>query len=443
MGHKIIDLLLLILAITIIYARYQALRVPLPNSDIPFVISGSITSVPISYGDRQYFKLGQVQIVARVPPEYQYGDYLTATGTLTPRMDMRYPKIVGALSGASERIVGEAGFAPTSNVLITIQKNLFNFRQTLVQQITTYLPSPEAELISGVLWGAKASLPKTFSDDLKRTGTIHLVVVSGYNISVICALLLTAFSVLGRKTATIATILGIMVFTLLTGAEAPSVRAAIMGGLVVLGQLWGRERTALRLLVISAGIMLIVNPLWAEDLGFQLSFLATLGILIFGQQKNTTKKNNDKRIANNDGNRPKLVTRYSLFVNQTQRAISTVFGAIWPELRATLAAQALTWPLIATTLGTVSLISPVANLLISWTVPLLMALGALLTILSPLSSLGSQVVSGVVLVPAALFVSVVTNLSKIPFASVDIGLGNELAIAYYLIIGAWLAVKRR
>lgn len=72
MGHKIIDLLLLILAITIIYARYQALRVPLPNSDIPFVISGSITSVPISYGDRQYFKLGQVQIVARVPPEYQY-----------------------------------------------------------------------------------------------------------------------------------------------------------------------------------------------------------------------------------------------------------------------------------------------------------------------------------------------------------------------------------
>lgn len=428
---RALDILLLVLAITIIYYRYEAIKIPTPKSDVLTVISDYVSSVPTSFGNLQYFKLGQIQVVTRVPPTYEYGDYLTVEGTLTPKMQMRYPKIVSGSPG-----LDEASRPRMTNVFVGLQRNLLNFRQTLVSQITRHLPSPEAELIAGVLWGAKSNLPPDFSDALRKTGTIHMVVVSGYNISVICALLLTSFSVLGKRLSTLVTIIGILVFTLLTGAEAPSVRAAIMGSLVVVGQLIGRERTALRLLIISAVTMLIVNPLWVTDLGFQLSFLATLGILVFGGTSGKTDNREQKselemRKGRGENNPPSHISFQFL---------SSVFSHLSsrPELKTTLAAQVLTWPLIATAFGTVSLISPVANVLTGWTVPLMIAGGALLTFLSPLSSPIAKLISLVLYVPASFFVNVVTMLSKLPFATVNISFGKELVVIYYLIVGFWL-----
>lgn len=428
---RLVDLLFLILAITTIYYRYQLIKLPVPKSDIPFVISDQVTDLPRTFGDLQYFKLGQVQVVTRTPPVYQYGDHLTAKGTLTPKMEMRYPRI----TEFANLLVSQSNNNGKFDWWLKIQKNLLNLRETLTQQISDNLPSPEAELISGVLWGEKASLPKDFNDALKRTGTIHMVVVSGYNISVVAAILLTLFSIFGRRLGGFLTILGIVVFTLLTGAQSATIRAAVMGSLAVIGKINGREKTALRLLLISAILILIVNPLLVEDLGFQLSFLATLGILLFGGGSPVTITKKD--VATPGSFCLELGSGSGITV------LRDVLRALWPELRTTLAAQVLVWPILATAFGQVSLISPAANIAVAWLIPYLMAGGALLTAVSPLSSLLARLVSLILLVPATFFVTVVTELSKIPEAVVNFNIGKEFLIGYYLIIGLVVVTKLR
>jgi len=444
--YVLTDALLLVLATTVIYYRYEQVKLPVPKNDIPYQFSAQLLQLPTTHANWQSFKLGQVFITTRYPPEFEYGDFLTVDGVLTTKMTMGYPKISIDKPEESEKSVSQD---IRNSDLSKIQARLLALRSSLSTQIGRYLPSPEAELVAGILWGEKANLPKGFSNALKSSGVMHMVVVSGYNISVIAALMLSGFAVLGRRSSALVTVLGIIVFTLLTGAEAPSVRAAIMGGLMVLGQLIGRERTALRLLIISAVIMLIVNPLWAEDLGFRLSFLATLGILVFGGTSSIIKKSVETPHAASQINelrqRKSLKemfsdTRFGTILLEPQHvaALQKICGwiedsPIYPELKTTLTAQILTWPLLATNFGTLSLISPVTNMLVGWTVPYLMALGALLTLASAVSSLLAQMISLVLLVPATFFVETVTMLAKVPGAVVTLKVGTEFIVVYYVI----------
>jgi len=417
--NRVIDLLLLASATIIIYYRYTLIKLPVPKNDIPYKISGQVLEVPKTFGNYQSFHLGQVYVTTRYPPEYTYGEMLTAYGVLTPQMTMRFPKITATDTKNQ------------TDKLMHVHE-LVNFRSRLADLIGSYLPTPEAELVSGTLWGEKANLPKGFSSNLKRTGTIHMIVVSGYNIAVVAALLLGVFKVLGRRAAFLLTITGIAVYTLMTGAEAPSVRAAIMGGIAVLGQTLGRQQLSLRLLVIAAVIMLLINPLYIEDLGFQLSFMATLGIILFGN----TRKPPVGAVQES----PPLREHSDVpLLELVQKS------TILQELRTTLAAQVLTLPILAASFGQVSLISPLANLLVGWTIPYLMAGGAILTPLAAMcpnqTCLIPSLVSTVITVPAKLFTTVVSVLGSLSWAAVDIKIGAGVVIGYYLIITAYLFLK--
>ena len=118
-------------------------------------------------------------------------------------------------------------------------------------------------------------LPKDFEEALRNTGTIHLVVVSGYNIMIVGGFFLLLAGFIKRKYAITLSISAIVIYTLLTGAQAPTVRAAIMGGLAFSATFLGRQNLPFYTLLLAAFIMLIINHSTFSDIAFQLSFLAT------------------------------------------------------------------------------------------------------------------------------------------------------------------------
>ena len=164
---------------------------------------------------------------------------------------------------------------PQQNVILGTLASLRSSIQTTIERT---LPEPHAALLAGLLVGSSAGMPESLRLALIGSGTSHLVVVSGYNISLVAAALTSFFRASpGLRVA--APLLGVWAFTLIAGANAPAVRAAIMatGALVALGT--GRGSDALAALALAATAMLLIDPGLVFDLGFQLSVLATLGLI--------------------------------------------------------------------------------------------------------------------------------------------------------------------
>ena len=234
-----------------------------------------------------------------------------------------------------------------------------NFRAGLVRKTLARLPSPEGELILGIVLGYKSVLPKLFYDQLVNSGTVHIVVASGYNVMVVAGLMLSAMLVLGRRrAATLGAISVVWLYVLLAGGEVSLLRAAVMGSVVLVGLAWGRSTRITWSLALVVGVMLIVSPLLIENISFQLSVAATIGVALIG---------------------PYLARRW---------------GRADPlELTTTLGALLATAPFIWWHFGRLSLISLVSNSLILPLVPILMFLGALTIVaaalISPLASVAA------------------------------------------------------
>src|SRR3989338_6227148 len=145
-------------------------------------------------------------------------------------------------------------------------------RESIAAFIRSGLPEQQASLLLGIILGIKSGFPPDFYEALRVTGTLHVVVVSGFNISVITNTLAKALIFISLAFLT--------AFVLLVGATPPVVRAALMGSIALIGTVFGRQNDALRALLITVIVMLILQPSWAGELSFQLSFLATLGLIL-------------------------------------------------------------------------------------------------------------------------------------------------------------------
>ena len=123
-------------------------------------------------------------------------------------------------------------------------------------------------------------MPDEFHRLLRDTGTLHVIAASGMNVTIVAAVLMMFLvKLFARRAAIILAILGIIFYCFLAGASPPVVRAAIMGTVAYVAGFLGRERDGLVILVGSAMLMLLVNPWYIFDIGWQLSFAATGGIL--------------------------------------------------------------------------------------------------------------------------------------------------------------------
>ncbi len=241
---------------------------------------------------------------------------------------------------------------------------VYAFKEQAVTRIYQILPDPEASLLAGILLGNDNGLPADLQQAYKNTGTAHIIAISGFNIAIIAWLFVALFSrLLGKRKGAIVAVLGIILYTVLVGATASVVRAAIMGGLAIFARQVGRRQNGLITLSFTAAVMAIFNPLILWDVGFQLSFAASSGLILYAQPLE------DWAV--------RLISRFI----PSEKA-KKIAGPISAYLLFTLAAQLTTLPIMAYQFGRVSLISLVANPFILPAQPAVMILGGLALLLS-------------------------------------------------------------
>ena len=243
--------------------------------------------------------------------------------------------------------------------------------------INSYLPEPEASLLNGIIFGINLKTTKEFYQQLKIVGLLHLVVLSGINITLLAAMVSSVTKYFSKVISTMITILTIILFVIFVGPKAPIIRAAFMGLLTHVAIITGRKNYTLYALFLSLIFILIFWPLWLKTVSLQLSYGATLGIILFGQ---SNSKNN---IVNN--------------------------------LRLTFAAQVFTVPIIFFYFKQVSLISPLANLLVAETIPPLMVFGFLTAILGKINFFLGYIPSLISYGILSYLVWIIETLAKIPY----------------------------
>lgn len=284
-------------------------------------------------------------------------------------------------------------------------------REFLAQNLDEVLPQPQAGLLSGILLGVKSTLPKDFSNALRRTSTIHIVVVSGQNLTLLIGFVMGFAPIFGRKKTIILSLFTIIGYSLLTGLQIPVLRAALMVGFSLIAQLFGREKESPWILYLTAILMLIYNPNWLLSISFQLSFLATFGVIVIAPQ----------------------------FVKK----LTFLPSIIKEDLGVSLAAQALTWPVIAANFHQASIVGVLANAFVLWTVSIVMVSGIFTLIASLINPMLATLIA---LIPGALltyFVYIIQFFNSLPYASIYISKTHILVwLGYYLsVLGLFLILK--
>lgn len=287
-----------------------------------------------------------------------------------------------------------------------INLDLFpKLRDQLNEKIASFLPSPRAELLSGIVLGLKQELPSGLKLALRDTSTLHMVVVSGQNLSLLAAFLIRLSGLLTRKVAIGLTIIMILGYVILTGGDIPVLRAALMALFAFLAQVLGRQSDGLWILLLIAGLLLLINPFWITDLSFQLSFLATFGLVVIAP----------------------ILANYFKWLPIILRE----------HLVITLAAQLMVTPIILQNFHQLSLVSIPANLLVLWTIPYIMGGGLIMLSVSALSDLFGQAIALILNILLTYFIYIVQFFASLPFAWEYIGEQSLLVwIGYYLILAA-------
>ncbi len=364
-------------------------------------------------------------------PNYAYGDRLRVTGQLqTPPMldDFDYRRylaqrgIDSLMRRATIDRVAQAQGSPFWALL-------YGLKARGSALLDSVLPEPVAALANGMLLGIESGIPPDVSEAFKATGTTHVIVISGSNIALLSGVLMAGLSqVLGKRRAAFPAIAGIALYVLLVGADAAALRAGLMGSLFILAIYLGRRSTAYVSLCASALFMTLLNPLTLWDIGFQLSFMATLGLILFTPAI--------------EGQFERFLVR-RLAKDRARRVMSVLNDA----LIVTLAAQVTTLPVIVFYFGRISLISLVTNFLILPAQPPIMT-GGMATLVAGLA--WEPLARGLALIPWLFLTyttAVVRLTATVPFASVETGaLGRSAALAYMMsLLGAllWRELRRR
>ncbi len=338
------------------------------------------------------------------------GDEVTLSGSLKapePSPDFDYRSYL-----AKDGIHSLTSYAEVSVIgrERTLTRLFWSLRRTWVSQLERQFPEPTAGFLLGILIGERSSLSDGLIEAFRRTGTTHILALSGFNVSIIVAGII---AVLGRRPpAVIVALAFIAGFVFLVGPAASIIRAALMGGFLLLGQLLGRPQLATYAAIITAAGMLAINPhALRYDLGFDLSFLATLGILQLEPGLN----------------------------DRLPRLPDGIRGIV----AATLAAGLVTAPVIAASFGSVSLVAPIANLVVVPMIPWLMLGGFVSTVLSfvgePVAALPALLTAwGTVLVLEA-----VTALAEMPLAAVSVEAAKGPVAAGLAVICGIVAFRLR
>jgi competence protein ComEC len=367
---------------------------------------------------------GKVLVFVPRYPVYHYGDVLLVTGELRtpPQMDdfdypgylahqgiyatMLYPEIEVLNTGQ--------GFPPLAWI--------YSLRGHLAQTLARVLPEPQASLAQGIILGIRSSIPQDLRDDFSRSGTAHLLAISGLHLGVMAGILLgIGLWLFGRRRYLYVWLAfgAVWLYAIITGMSPPVVRGAIMASLFLIAEALGRQRSAMVALTFAAAVMAGINPYILGDASFQLSFLAMAGLVFVFPVLRTCGR---QLIAARLGEEGALVS----FAGVTVDTLSASLGAV-----------IAVWPLIAYYFGVLSFVGPLATFLAFAALPVIILAGALTAAIGLVSLSVAQVVGWLAWPFLTYMILVARGLAAPSVSSLNVSSISPGFIAgYYVVLAA-------
>jgi competence protein ComEC len=381
---------LLILRIGLFYSQKTQYH---DGEELNFITT--VTSDPKFFGNMQNFSVnlpgGEIVFIQTVGyPQYNYGEKIAIVGKLKVKLlsgnhailTLSFPRIESVKNS-------ENYFLATINLI----------RQKIIVSFQANLPKDSAALLLGIVFGIKVDFSKTFLQNIKAVGVMHIIAASGMNVTMVAGFFFYLLSLfLRRQAAILLSIMGIIFYDFLAGFQSSIIRASIMAALAFSAQIMGKQRDGLYILFLTGLVMLFWQPNYLTDIGFQLSFASTLGILVI----------------------PRLLKRFE-----------NGFSA---DLITTFSAQVATLPILISGFGVYSLWSVVVNVLVLWTVPILMILGGFAAIAAFVFAPLTKFLLYLCLPLLLYFESVANFFANLKGSLVLQNIPWQLIAAYYLIL---------
>lgn len=353
----------------------------------------TIKNEPRFYDWQQVLEIGDSKVYVDLYPRYRVGDRLHVEGYVDSRGRIYKPQV--------EKIGGNRGY----------RGYLGDLRQEIAERINRLLPTREATLLLGSVLGVD-NIEKNFRDQLVKTGTIHVVVVSGQNLMIVAGIFVSLAKYLGRKQSLALASIAVFLYAVLTGFEPPVVRASLMVLAAAISVYLGRETWPLWNLILAAMIIVFLWPQAVLEISFQLTFAATLGIITLGRYLSG------------------MWERWGVW--GINAAIAT-------------SAYVFTVPIIIFYFGRVSLLSPVANLFVAEAVFPIMVLGFLTSAASLILMPVAQILAWLAFVPALYFVKIVELFAVFNIGVIETGRENIAMMlgiyAFILMITVFLTMN--
>jgi competence protein ComEC len=333
--------ILSILLVLRIFLFFQTNNTYKDNQEISF--NTNVLSEPKVYKTYQSFSVSApngevVYITTDVYPIIHYQDNISISGSLENRLLNNKIRILSIDNPQISFVKNNE-----SQILAVVKF----IRQKIISVFQSVFPKDLSSLMLGIVFGIKTSFSQDFLESLRIVGVMHVIAASGMNVTMVGGFLYFLFiSFLRRQVAIILTIFGILFYAILAGFEPSIVRASIMGIIAFSSQILGRQKDSFYALILTGFVMLFISPKLLVDIGFQLSFLSTLGILFI---PNFFKNNKNP---------------------------------LFSDFLTTFSAQIATLPILLSSFGTYSVISLLVNTLVLWTIPFLMIIGGVGAVIS-------------------------------------------------------------
>ena len=333
----------------------------------------------------EYNYLDQIKITGKLETpneteDFSYKNYLMKDGIYSV---MNFPKV--------ELLEKEKNEGPS----FVVYSQILWFKQKLRESIRNNFSPPQSSILEGTILGDNGAMSQDLKDKLNITGLRHIVAVSGTHVVILSSIIMSLLLAMGfrRGQAFYIAIIFICLYIILTGLPASGVRAGIMGGLYLLAQKLGRQSMGSRVITSACAVMLLINPLLLfYDVGFQLSFLAVLGLIYLEP----------------------LIRGFLKFIIKGfyKKDIKEKYENLFSMFSVTFAAQIFTLPVIVFNFGNISWVSPITNILVLPIVYYLMICGFLSSVAGIFSGALGWVLSIPCYVLLNYFIWVVDSFSK-------------------------------
>lgn len=357
----------------------------------------------------------RIGVLTSAFPQFYYGDKLKIKGKISSQKTQLPNK------GLQDRFVlyfPKIEAEKNTSILAVVS----SIRQKLISNFSETLSFSGSSLLLGIVFGIREAMPKEFLEQLRLTGVMHVIAASGMNVTMVAGFL-TSLTVLffKRKTALVISMLGILFYATLAGLQPSIVRASIMAIIVFSAQILGRQATAGYSLFLTAIFMLFLSPREIFDIGFQLSFLSTAGILYIQP----------------------LFTRPSPRLRRASRFFQK--SVLGESIITTFSAQVSTLPILLLNFGSYSIWSIIVNAAVLWTIPPLMVLGGIAGIFSFIFTPISKLILFICLPFLMYFEKVVSLFSNLPGTLQLSNFSPLFALGYYFFLASLLIYfkKRR